>query len=465
MSNNNAVSATAENPHRGIVVIDVGSTNVKALLFDAGLTLIAEEGIATTRHEGPPYLAIDMEPVVAFARQCLPAFDALLPVDVIVPCSHGSSAVLLDEAGNLALPIMSYEAEPPQSIVDGYSEIEPDFSEVFAPTNPGALTLARQFFWLETDFAAAFATVRTIMPLAQYLAYRLTGIAANEVSAMGAQTHLWAPLRRDYSELAKLRGWACRFAPLRKAWEDLGPVAGLALRGRARVLTGVHDSNANLLLYLGARPFTLLSTGTWIIGFATDIDIRALDPARDQVSNTTIFGDPIASCRFMGGREFEAVAAGASPDLADTETVIDLLSRGVAAWPSFSRSGGPLPATNGYGHIEGDIDGPKEQASLAALYCAQMSALSLQALGVTGQVIVDGPFAVNRAYLECLAACLPKCAVHASGAKQGTATGAAMLALGADGTAEMPPMNRIRPPGTLADHDGLRRWFSAVQQS
>ena len=148
---------------------------------------------------------------------------------------------------------------------------------------------------------------------------------------MGAQTHLWAPKTRTYSRLAEERGWATRFPPLRPAWKALGPARDLPLRGAAQVLTGVHDSNANLLLYLGGEPCTLLSTGTWIIGFAQGVDLMALDPAFDQVSNTTVFGDPIASCRFMGGREFEIVADGAPPRLATSATVCDLLVRGVVA--------------------------------------------------------------------------------------------------------------------------------------
>jgi sugar (pentulose or hexulose) kinase len=455
---------TARDPG-GIVVLDVGSTKVQATLFDGELNLLAEETIRSNRREGPPYLSIDLEPVLAFAGRVLPRFDSVLPVEAIVPCSHGSAVALVDSAGELVLPIMSYEANPPQVVVDGYAAIAPAFSEVFAPTNPLALTLARQFYWQETRFPEAFAKASAIMPLAQYLAFRLCGIQANEVSAMGAQTHLWAPLTRDYTQLAKRRGWAALFPPIRSAWDALGRVVNIPMRGPAMVLTGVHDSNANLVPYLGGDRFTLLSTGTWIIGFTQGVGLTELDPTRDQVSNTTVFADPIASFRFMGGREFDVVADGAPPRLASRECVIELLDRGVRAWPSFTTSGGPVPNSGGKGYIEGVVGDARERASLASLYCAQMTALAVRESGPVNRVIVDGPFVENDVFLEVLAACLPDRPIFASAIKSGTAVGAATLALMTKGNRNTAPRmsaRRIVAPPELIENAGLASWFHQV---
>jgi sugar (pentulose or hexulose) kinase len=453
---------------RGVVVLDIGATNTKIVLFAADLTMLAEDSVPAQRHADLPYLAIDPQPVMVLVARSLPEFDAQLPVDAIVPCAHGSAAALVDGNGQLVLPIMSYEADPPPEIVDGYAAIEPAFGEVFAPTNPLGLTLARQLHWQETRFPAAFARACSIMPLAQYFGFRLCGVRASEVSALGAQTHLWAPLARDYSMLARERSWASGFAPLRWAWEPLGRATQELLRGRATVLTGVHDSNANLLRYLGGPEFTLLSTGTWIIGFVQGIDINQLDPACDQVSNTTVFGDPIASCRFMGGREFELVADGAPANMASREVLRDLLARGVTAWPSFTSSGGPVPGTASLGRIDGPVGDARERATLASLYCAQMSALALRKIGSANRVIVDGPFSTNDVYLEVLAACLPGQAVLAADEKSGTAVGAASLALMSNGTRISPQstqLRRIDVPPDLLHHAGLLRWFEQLRDN
>jgi sugar (pentulose or hexulose) kinase len=162
-------------PPRGTLVLDIGSTNTKLVLF-AGDGRPLRERRAESRHvPGPPYPSLDPEPALKLLEASLPEFDAALPVDVIVPCAHGSALALLDEAGALALPVMDYLAEPPAEVVAAYRRIAPPFSEVFSPLNPMALTLGLQLFWQQTAFPEAFARVRTILPWGQYFAYRLTG--------------------------------------------------------------------------------------------------------------------------------------------------------------------------------------------------------------------------------------------------------------------------------------------------
>jgi sugar (pentulose or hexulose) kinase len=165
----------------------------------------------------------------------------------------------------------------------------------------------------------AFARITTILPLMQYVGFALGGRAVTEVSSMSCQSHLVDMRDGGPSSIARKLGWDTRYAPLAKAWEVIGTLkpelrGPTGFRGRGDILAGVHDSNANLLRYLagGQSHFTLLSTGTWIIGFDTDADITALDPARDVVANKNVFGQTVASCRFFGGKEFEVVAQGAS---------------------------------------------------------------------------------------------------------------------------------------------------------
>ncbi|MCB1491000.1 MAG: hypothetical protein KDJ77_04240 [Rhodobiaceae bacterium] len=411
--------------------------------------------------------------MVAFAREHLPRFDAILPVDVVVPCAHGSSLALMDDSGTLVLPFMDYEAEPPEEIARGYAAIEPAFGEVFAPTNPGALTLGLQLHWQETLFPEEFRRVRTIVPGGQYYAFALSGRAVTEVSALGAQTHLIDVRSNAYSSLTKARGWDRLFAPVVPAWSRLGPLKpefrGANFRGEGQVVAGVHDSNANFLRYLASdrARFTLLSTGTWIIGFDTEADITGLDPARDTVSNTTVYGKPVASCRFMGGREFATVADGAPADAARFDVLDRLIARGTLALPSFTDSGGPLPGTGGKGRIEGPAaETPEERATLAALYCGLMTASSLEAIGARSDVIVDGPFSQNPVYLAALAAAVPELSVFASRVRNGTSTGAALLGLAdAEGNiprfrVELEPVSPAASPG-FADYH--RKWAALTR--
>ncbi len=455
---------------RGIAVLDVGSTNTRLMLFDGEGRVVAEARRASLHRPGPPYAALDPDPLLDFAAETLPAFDRQLPVDAVAPCAHGSALACLGSDGKLALPVMDYEAEPPPEIRETYVGVAPAFAEVYAPTNPMALTLGLQLFWMETAFPEEFARVATILPWGQYFARRLGGRAVSEVTALGAQTHLWDVQRKRYSSLARARGWDRRFAPLARAWDPVGFLdsrfRGDGFRGRGLVLAGIHDSNANYLRYLaaGLAPFTLLSSGTWIIGFDTETDIAGLDPRRDTATNSDVFARPVACCRFMGGRELEILAEGAAADAATAAVVQELIRRGSHALPSFTDSGGPVPGSGGRGRIEGPPPrGPAERAGLAALYCALMTAESLDAVGSRSRILVDGPFAENAAFLGLLATLRPGQSVSASDAGEGTAAGAALLALmtsegGLPVTAI--DLNEVRPlevSGLMAYRDAWRR--------
>ena len=85
-------------PPRGTLVLDIGSTNTKLVLFDGAGRPLRERRVESRHVPGPPYRSLDPEPALALLAEALPDFDAELPVDVIVPCAHGSALALLDEA-------------------------------------------------------------------------------------------------------------------------------------------------------------------------------------------------------------------------------------------------------------------------------------------------------------------------------------------------------------------------------
>ena len=415
---------------RGIAVVDVGYTNCKVMLYESDLTLRAERKITSPHRDGEHYREIDVAPIIAFAKAALVELDQILPIDTIVPCAHGACIVSLKQDGSLAVPIMDYMSEPPPDVLAAYTKICPRFDETYSPLLPVALLHAMQLFWQQSVLPLAFAQTKTILPLMQFVAFALGGRRATEVSAMSCQSHLVDMRNGEASSLSKRQGWAPLFAEPAMAWEMLGRFSG-ALRGDGNILAGVHDSNANFLRYLasGADHFTLLSTGTWIIGFDTDANISELDHRRDIVANKTVFGKTLACGRFFGGREFEILASGAMGDHADIATVAALIAKNIMALPSFSDTGGPLPGTGGKGQIRGLLKTPAERASLASLYCALMASEMLDALLSTHDIIVDGPFSQNEAFLQCLATLRPNQKVKASEASEGTASGAACLAL------------------------------------
>jgi sugar (pentulose or hexulose) kinase len=451
---------------RGIAVVDLGATTVKTALFDGEGRLLAERKTKATHRPPPPYAHLDPEPSIAFFQRMLPELDGILPVDALVPTAHGAALACLRKDGALALPVMDYAAEPPAEIVSAYRTIQPPFSEVFSPLLPMALTHALQLFWQESVYPADFAKIDRIIPWIQYVGFRLSGVAVNEISSLSCQTHLMDVRNNRLSSLVRSRRWQKLFPPMAKAWSDIGPLKpefrGERFSGEGRVLAGIHDSNANYLRYLaaGLGDFTLLSTGTWIIGFDTRAGIDGLDPTRDTVSNTDVFGRPVASFRFFGGREFEIVAEGAPAGAASLSDVRRLVARRTFALPSFTDSGGPMLGTGGKGRIAGPAPASEgERSALAALYCALMSDQSLAAIGSKGRIIVDGPFGENRVFLAVLAALRPRQRIEASALRDGTAAGAAVLALMQDdGT--LPRIALDLAPVAPAEVPGLGQYAS-----
>jgi sugar (pentulose or hexulose) kinase len=287
-------------------------------------------------------------------------------------------------------------------------------------------------FWQQRRFPGAFASGRRYVNYPQYFAWRLCGVAATEMCSMGAHSDLWNPRRPGWSTLVERMGWGGLMAPLRPASDALAPLRpALAercgLSTAPSVFCGIHDSSASLLPHLTERtpPFTVVSTGTWVIVFAVGGDLARLDPTRDTLANVTAFGKPVACARFMGGREFELIAgAGAgAPSPAELDAV---LRSGVMALPTFAPGNGPFAGRTGAWTADPAALAPGERCAAASLYCALVTLAAMTAADASGPIVVEGPFAQNALYCAALAA-LGGRPVSASRGRAGTIRGAAML--------------------------------------
>ena len=136
-----------------VAVLDVGKTHVKLLAISPeGDGVIDARQTENRPLDGPPYLHVDVEHIFAWMVEAFADFARHFEIEAIIPTAYGSTAALIDEEG-LVLPMMDYEAEPPDGIKEAYAEIAPDFDEVCCPINPGGLTLARQLFWQSRHFS------------------------------------------------------------------------------------------------------------------------------------------------------------------------------------------------------------------------------------------------------------------------------------------------------------------------
>lgn len=416
---------------RHVAVIDIGKTNAKVALVDLqSNTEIAVRKQANHVLLGPPYPHYDVDAIWTFILRALSELNLETPINAISVTTHGATAALLDDRGKLALPILDYEFDGYGKLAQTYDKIRPSFSQTGSPRLPMGLNLGAQLHWLEHSFPREFASVSAILMYPQYWSYRFTGVAANEVTSLGCHTDLWNPLQGDYSALVDTMNWRKVLAPLHRAADRLGTITfdiakqtGLALT--TPVAVGIHDSNASVVPHLltQAKPFAVVSTGTWVISMAIGDDAKVLDEKRDTLINVNAFGSPMPSARFMGGREFEILMQGKSERYA-SEDVGAVLQGSAFLLPAVVEGSGPFPD-----HQSQWVGLPQGGQYVAAVsfYLALMTATCLSLVGAKGNIILEGPFTNNALFKAMLEAACGRAVVSGQLGSTGTTIGAALL--------------------------------------
>jgi sugar (pentulose or hexulose) kinase len=435
---------------RNVAVIDVGKTNGKVALFDVveGRESHVHSTANTVLKDGP-YPHYDIEGLWNFFLAGLRGIGAKERIDAIAITAHGASITLVDAEGNLALPMLDYEFDGPDSLKAEYDAIRPPFSETGSPRLVCGLNVGAQLFWQARTFPDDFARVTSIIPYPQYWAMRLTGIRASELTSIGAHTDLWNPYRREFSSLVDRMGWRKLMPPVGSAFDILGTLepetaAATGLPASTPVFSGIHDSNASLLTHLKADdpPFSVVSTGTWVICFSVGGKPVALDEARDTLVNVNAFGDPVPSARFMGGRVFAMLEADAKAAIstADRDAVLD---GGVMLLPAIPDDSGPFVGRKGGWKGDPKSLMPGGYLYAVSLYLGLMTSVSLELIGADGPVVVEGPLAANVTFLETLLTVTGRPVMTGGSGVTGTSAGTALLALGRDA--------RIKPQSKAAD--------------
>ncbi|HEY3621220.1 MAG TPA: FGGY family carbohydrate kinase [Roseiarcus sp.] len=417
-----------------VAVFDIGKTNMKVVVFDAAGQVVAERGhpngslLPDARW---PYKRLYTEGAWTFLIGALKELGARFPIEAISISAHGAAGVLVGDKDD-ALPAVDYEFDIDGAIAAEYDKVRPLFEETLSPNLPRGLNLGRQVYYLQRRFPTEFAAARAFLGYPQYWSWRLSGVAATEFTSVGSHTDLWRPKEGDLSSMVDRLGWRRLFPPLRKAWDTLGTLkpeiaADTGLAPDVRIVCGAHDSNASLVPHLLSRrePFTVISTGTWVIVMAVGGKGR-LDPKADMLANVDVRGEPVPTARFMGGREFGVLAGDTAAD-AEEADLTRVIASGALALPAFSDQGGPFASRKGV--IEGETPTtPKARAALATLYAALVTAHVIERLEAPGDLIVEGGFTRSPAFAAVLARLMPGRKVMVAPMSAGAAAGAAMLA-------------------------------------
>jgi sugar (pentulose or hexulose) kinase len=417
-----------------IAVLDIGKTNLKLLVASEDGWPLEAHAIPNVPNTKGPYVAYDLAGLEEWFLDTLAVASQRHAIGAVIAAAHGCGAVLVD--GNMpVLPMMDYDAVSPPAIDQAYARIAPAYDEVFCGIS-GAMRLGKQLLWQESAYPVEFARAKTYLTTAQFFALRLGGRAASEISQLAAQSHIWDLVRHQPSSLMRKRGWDHLLPERAPAGAVLGNVSEAVVRrtGLARsteILCGVHDSNANLFRYkaAGMADASILSTGTWMIGFQRDLASDKLDARRAMVLNIDVDGENVPSTLIATGREYDLIRR--ENDAADAAVLAALpilLARGTLALPSFVGDDGLFPDAAHRGRIIGPLpETPAEWQGLAVLYAAFSANRCLDALGSSQRIVIDGGFAANLPFARSLATLRPSQRVSVSQSRDGTALGAALL--------------------------------------
>jgi sugar (pentulose or hexulose) kinase len=452
-----------------VVVLDVGKTMSKASLWAPDGTLVARRDRPNQRVQGPGYVALDVQGIEDWIARVLTEFGQLAPVAAIVPVAHGAAMAVLRD-GCLLLPPMDYENPIPATERSRYDAGRDPFAATGSPALPDGLNVGAQLHWLEVLHPNCLRPGTVLLPWAQYWAWKMSGVAASEVTSLGCHTDLWLPASGRPSALAERRGWAALLAPLRRASDCLGTlssewVARTGLPARVEIHCGLHDSNAALLAGRGFPGLkgvdsTILSTGTWFVAMRSPtepIETAALPEGRDCLMNVDALGKPVPSARFMGGREIELLTGmearrvdNAQDQPALLAAVPQALADGACVLPTFAAGCGPFPQAMGrWVHKPA---GDAAIGAMACLYAALVADVSLDLIGARGQLVVEGRFTRAQVFVRALATLRPRMAIHVADAGNDASSGPLRLL-----DAELAPtgsLTRVEP--LAANLDPLR---------
>ena len=419
--------------HGHVAVIDIGKTNAKlALVRLLDLSEIAVVTRPKTVLPGPPYPHFDVEGHWEFIQDGLGQFQVEHEIQAITVTTHGAAGALIAGDGSLAAPILDYEFSGLEARATEYAAIRPPFSETGSPRLTMGLNLGAQLHWQFATDPSLKDDIAHIVTYPQFWAHRLTGVLATDVTSLGCHTELWNPFVGGFSSLPETLGIAEKIAPPRKPGDVLGVITQevaerTGLSKDTPVHCGIHDSNASLLSHLVSRdpPFTVVSTGTWVIAMAVGGNPVTLDPDLDTLVNVNAFGDAVTSARFMGGREHDLALEG-SGVTADDADMLEVLKQRCMLLPALVPEVGPFAGARARWHGEEPQKGLGQRAAAVGFYLAMVTLRCLDLIGHRGPMIIEGPFARNRAFLTMLDAASFSFVIPMDSAT-GTSQGAALL--------------------------------------
>jgi len=431
-------------PEEVIAVFDIGKTNKKFLLFDAGLKVVHEE---ETRFDEVPdddgYPGDDINQLESWMQNCLSATAAShgYSIRAINFATYGATLMYVGDNGERLTPIYNYLKPMPEGVLDGfygkYGGME-EFSRKTASPALGMLNSGLQALWLKRTRPEIFSKVRTVLHFPQFLSYLVTGNLTSEYTSIGCHTALW-----DFDNHRYHQWTDDEKIPLPRPVSNSTIFSKELFNQKVNVGIGIHDSSASLVPYIqgSAKKFILISTGTWCI-FMNPFNSEPLTAEQlrmDSLCYMSIMQQQVKSSRLFFGHihdvnvEYLTKHYGVSPDsfkkvkIDDNQVASLFKSTGGRV---FFRNGVPAASID----QEADISNFSTFEEAYRKFMFDLVEVGMESLNLiipeddqTKAVYISGGFAKNEIFVKLLAAHLPDKEVYTSEIDNATALGAAMV--------------------------------------
>ena len=255
-----------------LVGVDFGTTHIRALVIETDGTVVASGSAPTPiEHPRPGWAEHDPEALwratVAALRQATDQLDDPDRIAGLAVASVGEAGVPLDGEGRPTFGAIAwFDTRPEVECAEASAKIGADrWAEVTGVASNPMFSLCK-LLWLKANAPEAYARTRRWLNMADYLAWRLSGVAAADYSlasrtlALDLNAGAWA------DDLLKQVGIdPDLFAPLTANGAALGPVLpdvaeATGLPQHCVIGVGGHDHIVGALAAGAWRPGTLLNS-------------------------------------------------------------------------------------------------------------------------------------------------------------------------------------------------------------
>ena len=406
------------------IVLDIGKTNVKLTFVDSfnnkTIKFFKTKQKNIYRHG---IKILNSNSIFEWALKKITYIGRKHNLDKFVCTAHGTSIALISYDDKELLACTDYEYKF-DKLFNNYKKIAPKFSESFSPFLENGLNIGQQIYYLYKRKQKLIKETKYILNYPQYIVWKLTSSFSSEISYVGCHTHLWDFKRNKLSSFVKKIKLEKKFPQIRKAWDTIGRKQ--IGESNLKIINGVHDSNASYLYFKNSdiKNFTLVSTGTWYIIFNQKTPLKNLNPSLDMLANIDVFGKPVPTMRFMGGREYDHLM-GVFKISNKTRAIKNFSFHDYLIYPSYASGGGFSINKINISFYERLNKG--QIYYLICLYISFVINFCLNQMKSSNTIILDGPITKNITIMKILSSLREKQIVLKNKREIGTTLGATNL--------------------------------------